>query len=887
MPRSRSHASTPTPPSQPWACSTEATLEALGVVATEGLSPAEVRRRRARDGINALRQTERRGWASILVAQLRSLIVGLLAVGAALSLAFGQEVEGVSILVVIALNTVIGFVTELRAVRSMESLRTLGQRLTTVRREGVVARIPAQDLVVGDMVVLEGGDVITADLRLLEASRLQANEAALTGESLPVSKQVEDLPADTVLGDRACMLWKGTSITRGAGEGVVVGTGQRTELGRIAMLVEEAEEDDTPLEKRLAALGRRLMWASLAFVVAIAAVGLATGRELVAVLETAIALAVATVPEGLPIVATLALARGMWRMARRQALVEQLAAVETLGSTNVILTDKTGTLTENRMTVVAVVVDGGEREPGEPHEAVREVLRAATLCTDAALGPEGEAVGDAMEVALLRASAAAGEPVETLRERWPELRAEAFDPGLKMMATVHEGGRGGPWVAVKGAAEAVLAVCVAVREGDATRPLHEEERRAWLERAQTQGARGRRVLAIARRDGGSVDDPTYADLTLLGLVALEDPPRATIPDAIARCRAAGIRVVMVTGDHASTARSIARAVGILGPNDEDGVIEGRMLDDDPEAAAERIVAATVVARASPEQKLALLGLHRRAGHVVAMIGDGVNDAPALKQADIGVAMGLRGTEAAREAADMVLRDDDFGTITAAIEQGRVIFGNIRKFVVYLVSCNLGEILVVGLASLSGAPLPITPMQILFLNLVTDVFPALALGVGEGSSGIMEHPPREPGEPFLTRRHWWLIVGYSLLMALPVLGAMAIAHYALGLSSTRAVTVSFLVLALGQLVHVFNMADRGAHRSRNEVTRNPWVWGALALCVALVAVGLEVPVLARVLGVADPGPAGWAVALGLGLVPLVGGPIAKVTSWLRGQSSNGQ
>ncbi|MEX1368404.1 MAG: cation-transporting P-type ATPase [Nannocystaceae bacterium] len=868
---------------QPWAETVDATLEALQVTQARGLSAAEVRRRLSRDGPNALRRMQTRSWPSILVAQLRSLIVGLLAVGAGLSLAFGQGVEAVAILVVIGLNTVIGFVTELRAVRSMEGLRTLGQRVTAVRRDGVVARTPAQDLVAGDVVVLEAGDVVTADLRLLEASRLQASEAALTGESVPVTKDVEPVEPDVALGDRRCMLWKGTVVTRGAGEGVVVATGQRTELGRIAMLVEQADEADTPLERRIEALGRRLMWASLAFVVAIAAVGLATGRELHGVLETAIALAVATVPEGLPIVATLALARGMWRMAQRQALIERLPAVETLGSTNVILTDKTGTLTENRMTVVTLSLE--DREVGLGTDALgpaeRALLATAALCTDATLADGDRAVGDAMELALLRATADEGQPVEHLRRQRPELRAEAFDPALKMMATIHGGGEH-VWVAVKGAPEAVLAVCVAEWTEAGPRPLSDAARQRWMEQAQAQGSRGRRVLAVADRDGGHVDDPAYEGLTLRGLIALEDPPRASIPAVIERCHEAGIRVVMVTGDHASTARSIARAVGILRSDDDDAVIEGRELDGSvsPGAARARIVGSSVIARASPEQKLALLALHREAGHVVAMIGDGVNDAPALEQADIGIAMGLRGTEAAREAADMVLRNDDFGTIAVAIEQGRVIFGNIRRFVVYLVSCNLSEILVIGLASVFGAPLPILPMQILFLNLVTDVFPALALGVGEGSADIMDRPPRDPAEPFLTRSHWWLIAAYAVLLAVPVLGAVMVARGVLALEPAAAVTVSFLVLALGQLAHVFNMADRGSRSLRNEVTRNRWVWAAIALCLALLAAALYVPPLAGVLGVTDPGLEGWVVVLGLAPVPLLGGPLRRLGGWLR-------
>ncbi len=794
------------------------------------------------------------------------MIVLLLAIGAGLSFALAMPVEGVAIVVVLLINTVIGFVTELRAVRSMEGLRELGVHQAVVRRGGEIVRVPAQELVPGDLMLVEGGDVIAADLRVVEASRLQVNEAPLTGESVPVGKTLAPLGPEVALAERTNMLFKGTVVTRGVGLGVVTATGHRTELGRISDLVAAVEERETPLEQRLDALGRRLMWASLGFAVAIAGVGVASGRDWGTMLETAIALAVATVPEGLPLVATLALARGMWRMARRSALIEQLAAVETLGSTNLILTDKTGTLTQNRMAVARVLVAddraielAGDELDVREDPKLRELLAWAALCTDASDGDDGEGVGDPMEVALLRGARDAGIDLDQLRAARPELREEAFDPKLMMMATVHAGAGAKPLtVVVKGAPEAVLEVC----------ELSSDERGAWIERAQALGERGYRVLAVAKRSVESVDAEPYASLRLLGLVALADPPREAVRCAIEALHRAGIRVVVVTGDQPSTARAIAGAVGLL--DDDAGAERVRRADAPPE----QLVHADVIARASPEQKLDLLAHYQDAGNVVAMIGDGINDAPALQQADIGVAMGQRGTQAAREAADVILQDDEFSTIIAAIEQGRIIFDNIRKFVVYLVSCNLSEILTVGIAALVGMPLPILPLQILFLNLVTDVFPALALGVSEGSREVMDRRPRPPAEPLLTRSGWLAVVGFGAVLTVVVLTGFALALEVLERDESTAVSVAFLILALAQLVHVFNMASPASGAVGNEVTRNPWVWGAVVLCVGLVLAGVYTPGLSDVLAVRDPGAEGWLLVVTLSLVPLVVGQLVR-------------
>ncbi len=891
---------------QPWAKSVDGLLQTLDVEEETGLSASEVERHREHYGENRLRDTETRSAWQILLEQFKSLIVALLAVAAVLSFAFGDWVEGVAVLVVIIINAVIGFVTELRAVRSMEALQQLSSVSAKVRREGDVQTIPAEALVPGDIVVLSGGDVITADVRLTEASKLQVDESALTGESVPVTKQVDPVEEETPLAERASMAYKGTAVTRGAGEGVIVTTGMETELGQISTLVQEAEEEATPLEERLEALGRKLIGVTLGIAALVAVSGIIAGREISLMIETAIALAVASVPEGLPIVATVALARGMWRMAQRNALINRLSAVETLGATNVILTDKTGTLTENRMTVSQIALatrniqvsgegldltgdfdhDGQMLDPSQD-EGLRQILDVGVLCNNAELhrseenGDAVTAVGDPLEVALLVAGRKAQMRRDDRLRALPEAREVAFDAQSKMMATFHETDDGYR-VAVKGALEAVLDASDHVFTESGLQELTQASRSDWQDRNQALAENGLRIIALATKTVDNPDSDPYTGLTFLGLAALLDPPREEVRESLKACQTAGIRVVMVTGDQPATARNVALAVGLT--DDEDPrVVYGQNLDDLQELDQEKrqdLLKTSIFARVTPKQKLGLIELHQDSGAIVAMTGDGVNDAPALKKADIGVAMGERGTQVAREAADMILKDDAFSTIVVAVEQGRAIFDNIRKFVLYLLSCNVAEILVVGLASIVNAPLPIRPLQILFLNLVTDVFPALALGVGEGDPHIMQRPPRDPEEPVLAQQHWMSIGAYSMLITFAVLGILGLALTQLGLEQQRAVTLSFLTLAFAQLWHVFNMRDPGSHWLRNDVSRNLYVWGALVLCILLLLLAVYVPFLANLLRVTPPSFKNWLIVLGFSFMPLV---IGQVVKWLRHKS----
>jgi len=882
----------------PWQRDVDDVLASFDVDSEQGLDARAVEERRREHGPNQLHDVEHESTLGILVRQFRSLIMLVLFAAVVLSAAFGNAIDAAAIAVAMLINAGIGFLTELRALRSMEALQELDRRFATVLREGDQDEIEAEDLVPGDVVLVEAGDVVTADIRLVEANNLQVDESALTGESVPVGKHRDAVEPETPLSERSCMLYKGTAITQGSGRGVAVATGMQTEIGGVTSLVKEAESEEDPLSQRLDALASRLVQGIVAVVVIAGGAGLLAGKELVFMIETAVALFVAAVPEGLPIVATLALARGMHRMAERHALVRRLSAVQTLGSTNVLLTDKTGTLTENLMTATDLRlddrhveiggtglstrgefrVDGDEIEPDD--DRLREALRVGTLCTNASLGDDGEATGDPTEVALLVLGAKAGLTRDDLLAENEEVREHAFDPSIKMMATVHRAGEA-HFAAVKGAPEAVLEVCSRVVTAEGSRELDDEAREWWRDENHRLASQGRRVLALARRDLDDPDtDDVYRDLDLIGLVGLLDPVRDEVRAPIETARHAGIRVVMITGDQQETAVAVARDLELLEDERED-VAGSEILgpDDADDSTRERLLDATVFHRASPEQKLDLIALHQSAGSVVGMTGDGVNDAPALEKADIGIAMGERGEPVAADAADIILEDDRLDTVAMAIEQGRIIFDNVRNFVVYMISGNIGEILMVLLAALVGAPLPLLPLQILYINAVNDIFPALALGVGPGGGHEMDGPPRAPGEPILTRRHWISLAVLGAVVGLPVLAGFAFCLTVLDMPAAEATTVSFLAVAFARLWHVFNMREADSDLWRNRVTTNRWVWGALVLCVGLLLAAAHVPVLARVLDVVPPDPSTWALILGISLVPLVLGQILKALRWV--------
>lgn len=873
-----------------WSISFDEVIQNLDTDQQDGLTTQEVTNRLSKFGKNKLRKFKKKSVLEILTDQFKSLIILLLVIAAVSSFLFGEYLDAWAILVVVLISAMIGFFTELRAVRSMEALYKLGHVQTRVVRNGQAILADAETLVPGDIVLLEGGDVVTADLRILESSRLQADESVLTGESLPVSKATDPIPKESVLAERNNMLYKGTAITRGSGKAVVVGTGMKTELGAISELVQSADNDKTPLEERLNKLGNKLIWVTLVIASVITITGIYTGREIIFMIQTGVALAVATIPEGLPVVATIALANGVKTMAGKNALITRLSSVETLGSTQVIFTDKTGTLTENRMSAQTYLLPSGSvsvtGESDQDHQAMvdhpilKEVLQTGILCNNATLTDieKGKGSGDPLEIALLVASETFGLSAEPVRKEYPEEREEAFDAEEKMMATWNRLDAGTFRVHVKGAPDAVLRSCNSIQVNGSAKPLDDNERSDWIEKNNQLAAQGLRMIAFAQKDVSSTDGKPYEDLSFTGLVGLLDPPRSDVKEAVENCKRAGIKVVMVTGDQEHTARYIANEIGIETDPDAN-VVHGRDLaklniKKLSEEEKRSLLETSVFARISPAQKLNLINLFQANNFTVAMTGDGVNDAPALKSADIGIAMGQRGSQVAREAADMILTDDAFSSIVTAIEQGRIIFTNIRKFVYYLMSCNVSEVTVIALSFVIGTPLPILPLQILFLNLVTDVFPALALGLGEGEKQMMSEPPRKRHEPILTNRVWLGIAGYGALISVSVMGTLFVGMQVLNLPVAEAVTLSFLTLAFAQLWHVFNMRGDRSTIFDNTIFNNRFVWGAIALSGGLILLAVYIPSIATVLSIHPPAITGWISVLVFSLIPLAAGEVFR-------------
>jgi Ca2+-transporting ATPase len=868
--------------SPPWHARSAADVLTELQSSREGLSEAEAARRLERHGPNRLEPPRPVSALSILKDQLTSVVVFLLAAAAALSLAMGDRLEAAAVGAVLVINTLIGFFTELRARRAMEALLQYDTPRASVRRAGQRRVVAADGLVPGDIVELKAGQSVPADLRLIEVNDLRTVEAALTGESLPVSKGAGgELAADTPLAERRTMAYKGTTAAAGVAVAVVVSTGPNTELGRISSLVASLREERTPLERRLDALGRRLVWLALGVAALVAALGAAQGAPAGLMIETGIALAVAAVPEGLPVVATIALAVGLHRMARRRALVRRLPAVEALGSTTVICTDKTRTLTSGEMTVTRVWAAGrhfdlpyDERPQIETEAPVRTALETAALASEPAPGGDNgapAAAGDPVDLALLRAAERAGVDRARLARHGPPVAVVPFSSERKLMASFHRR-EGGLAAHVKGAPGRIVSLCGRALFGDGERAL-DETSRAQLLAANDELARGGlRVLALATGAVAEPVEPALRDLAFVGFVGLIDPPAPGVKETIRKLRGAGLRTIMLTGDQRLTAEAIGRELGVLSGGEQ--VVDGRQLERLSEAElAEKVASAGAFSRVSPEHKLALVKALQARRAIVAMLGDGVNDAAALRKADVGVAMGVRGTDVAKEAAAIVLQDDRFETIVAAVEQGRVIYDNIRKFVFYLFSCNVAEVLVLLAAGLAGLPLPLLPLQVLWLNMVTDTFPALALAMEPGDPGVMKRPPRDPQEALLSRRFLGTVLFYGLLITASTLAAFL---WALRADASRATTVSFMTLALAQVWHLGNARGRLSMLLPARAAANPYALGAVALSVGLQVLAVSFDPLARVLRLAALGAGDWAVVLGLSAVPaLVGQGIRLV------------
>lgn len=881
-------------PLEAWhALTPEAAGERLGS-GPGGISSAEAGRRLAEAGPNEIEPPVRISPWRLLLAQLRNVLVLILLFAVALSVALGHGLESVVIAVIVLFAVLLGFVQEFRAERAIESLRKLAAPEATVVRDGEEARIPAREVVPGDLLVLHTGDKIAADARVVEAVNLGVEEAALTGESVPVTKRVAPVPGESVpVGDRLDMVHAGTAVARGRGRALVVATGMGTEFGKIARLLQTVEIQPTPLQKSLDRVGSVLAKVALAVVSLIAVAGLLRGRPFVEMLLFGVALAVAVVPEALPAVVTISLALGVQRMVRRNALVRRLPAVETLGGTTVICSDKTGTLTRDEMTARRVLVDGGVLEvsgvgyaptgaiaragggaAAQVEGTLRALLEAAVLANDAHLVPDAAAggwriAGDPTEGALVVLAAKAGIHKGALDGEAPRIGEIPFSSETKRMTTLHRSGAR-TFACAKGAPEAILASCEAVMDEGGRRPM-DEARRGEIEReAHRMAEDALRVLAVARKDEATLETAERG-LTFLGLVGMIDPPRPEAIEAVARCKEAGIRAVMITGDHPATARAVAREVGIL---DGGEVVAGRELDGWDEAAfRERAPAVDVFARVSPDHKLRVVGALQERGEIVAMTGDGVNDAPALRKADIGVAMGITGTDVSREAAAMTLTDDSFASIVAAVEEGRRVYGNVKKYLMYLLSANAGEIGLMAGAVLLGLPLPLSAVQILWVNLATDGLPALALAVDPPDPDLMKRPPRNPRAGIFTRPVVALVAVGGAWSALVNLGLFA---WALGSGRERseAMAMVFVSLVLVEFVKAFAFrSDRASTFLRPFANR--WLVAAVAWEGLLVLLVVYVPFLQRLFGTFPLTPLDWAILLPVALTIT---PVLELAKW---------
>ncbi|MDH3309838.1 MAG: cation-translocating P-type ATPase [Gammaproteobacteria bacterium] len=809
-----------------------------------GLSEVEARRRLEQYGANEIREGRRRGPIAMFLGQFTDFMILVLIAAAIISGLIGDVVDTLVIVAIVTLNAVIGFVQEYRAERAIAALKQMAALQAQVRRSGRAMLIPAADLVPGDVVVIEAGNAVPADLRLTEAVQLRIEEAALTGESQPVEKITRALhEPELPLGDRRNMAYKGTLITYGRGHGVVVATGMHTELGRIAMLLREEGEVKTPLQKRLTRFGRLLAIAVLVICAIMFVTGLLRGEPLVLMLLTAISLAVAAIPEALPAVVTVSLALGARKMVSKNALIRKLPAVETLGSVTFICSDKTGTLTENRMRAEEFCVADQPVRSIDPASASSEPWRtlwqALALSNDARVGADGAVIGDPTEVALFEAARAAGVDKTVQEAAHPRVSELPFESERARMTTLHREGEAVIGY-TKGAPERVLPLCHDRVGAGGTEALDRGEMEIIAER---MAADGLRVLAVALRRWPALPDPLEVEnvetgLSLIGLVGLLDPPRGEAREAVGLCRSAGITPVMITGDHPATARAIAQRLNIIGEDAE--VLTGRELARiDMEDFEQRVERVRVYARVAPEQKIKIVKALQDKGEFVAMTGDGVNDAPALRRADIGVAMGITGTDVAKEAGHMILLDDNFATIVSAVREGRRIFDNIRKFVRFVMTGNSGEIGTLFLAPFLGLPIPLLPIHILWVNLVTDGLPGLALAVEPEEKGIMQRPPRAPQENLFAHGIWQHILWVGGLITALCLFTQA---WAIRVGDAHWQTMVFTVLTLSQMTHVLAIRSETESMFTRGFTTNMPLLGAVLLTFALQLATIYVPML---------------------------------------------
>jgi Ca2+-transporting ATPase len=789
----------------------------LGTNHQTGLSATQAAERIANHGPNALQEKRRRSPWRMLLDQFTEFMI-LVLIGAAIISGFVGDVgDTIFIIVIVILNAAVGFVQEYRAERAMAALKRMSEASARVMRDGQVETVNASELVPGDVVLLEAGNVVPADFRLIEAAQLRIDESALTGESVAVEKQIYALSeVDAPLGDKTCLAYKGTIVTYGRGRGLVIATGMQSELGKIASLLSGGDDSKTPLQKRLTEFGKWISLAALAICILVFVIGITRGEPLLLMFMTAVSLAVAAIPSALPAVVTISLALGAHKMVKQHALIQSLPAVETLGSVTFICSDKTGTLTQNKMHVMALYADGTlceswqDANPSgtQKNEPWATLFRALALSNDAHLDSHGKAQGEPTEAAFLRAAEEAGWNKALLETETPRLKELPFDSERKRMTTFHY--RAQDVIAyTKGSPEALLSQCTGMLTANGEQSLDKD---ALLQQADAMAANGLRVLAFACRSWavlptGDTVEELESNLTFVGLVGLIDPPRSEAKQAVALCRSAGITPVMITGDHPATARAIAFQLGILADSGGRVMTGAELASLDERTFEAEVELVRVYARVDPAQKIKIVRALQDKGEIVAMTGDGVNDAPALKAADIGIAMGKGGTDVAREASRMVLLDDNFATIVNAVRYGRRLYDNIRKFVRYAVTTNSAEVLTIFMAPFLGLPIPLLPTHILWINLVTDGLPALALTAEPAERGVMSRPPRPPQESLFSHGMWQHMIWVGLLMAGLTLFAQAWAYHS---GSSHWQTMAFTVLTVSQLAHV--MAIRSERES---------------------------------------------------------------------------
>lgn len=874
--------------------SVEQTLAKLQTNLDRGLSAAEVLERREKYGPNEFAQVKRKGVLAKFIDQFKNFMIIVLLIAAVISGVVGYLhgegfTDAIIILIIVIVNALIGLFQELKAENSLEALKKMSAPKSKVVRDGQVEVLASRELVPGDIVVIETGDLIPADLRLAEVVNLKVEEAALTGESVPEEKFTHAIDADMSVGDRDNMGFSSSIVTYGRGLGIVTATGMDTEVGKIAAMIQAAPDTKTPMQIKIDQLGRFLGITALTICVLIFLAGYFQGREVIVMFMIAVSLAAAAIPEGLPAVSTIVMAVGVQRLAKKHAIVRNLSSVETLGSCGIICSDKTGTLTQNKMTVVRLYTDNQESEPPtEPNEAQSQLMRIMILANDAKLSKQEDqwqTAGDPTETAMLDLGLKYNLNKNELDAAAKRVAEVPFDSGRKMMTTVTGDADDSMTVCTKGGLDEVLACCTHIWHDGYVKPLDEERRSAIRLANERMAAQALRVLAAAYKPieqlPAKIEAATLEkDLVFAGMLGMIDPQREEVKAAVATCRAAGIKPVMITGDHLITAMAIAEALGIREPNDE--VMTGKELERISDMELEKKASnVSVYARVSPEHKVRIVQALQALGQVVAMIGDGVNDAPALKLADIGVAMGITGTDVSKEAADVVLTDDNFATIVVAVEEGRRIYDNILKAIQFMLSTNIGEIIVIFIAIVANWATPLLPIQILWINLVTDSFPALALSVDPAADGIMQRKPVDARKGIM--RGTYLV---RILLQGLMIGGLSLAAFIIGSRTSVEVaqTMTFAVLAFTQITHVLNV--RTAHESAfKHMFTNKWLWGALVLVIALMIVVLEVPYLHDIFHLAHLSSAQWIWVVCLSLAPLPIVEIVKLVWRVRNKSAD--